>query len=331
MDVLLLENFNPCVNLATEEYLLLNEQRTDDMLLLWRNANTIVIGRHQLAVQEINIDFVRERGITIVRRITGGGAVYHDLGNVNFSFITRATNAEQITLERFTKPVAKALRAMGLNAKTTGRNDIAVDGLKVSGNAQHLFKGRLLHHGTMLFDADLSILGQALKPHPSKLISRGIRSVRSRVTNILPLLPEPMSVESFMNKIAVALASDDAKPLVLDSAAERAIAALRDNKYATHAWTMGHAPTASLINSRKFNGGLLEVRMDIISGNIEHCVFFGDFMAMVPSEELAAKLNGVSYEREAVRKSLQNVYLPHYMGSISLEELLSCLFDLPEE
>lgn len=330
MDVLLLESFNPCINLATEEYLLLDEQRTNDILLLWRNASTIVLGRHQLAVQEVDADFVRERGITVVRRITGGGAVYHDLGNVNFSFITRASNAEQITLERFTKPVAKALCNMGLNAETTGRNDIAVDGLKVSGNAQHLFRGRLLHHGTLLFDTDLTILGRALKPHPAKLISRGIRSVSSRVTNILSLLPKPMSVEAFMEKIAAALASEDARPLVLDTAAERAIASLRDSKYAVHAWNVGRSPTASLTNARKFDGGVLEVRMDIISGYIENCAFFGDFMAMIPVEELAAKLNGVLYDRAAVLDIVERIELLPYLGSISQEELLLCLFDLAE-
>lgn len=328
MDVLTLEGFDPCTNLATEEYLLLDEQRTDDILLLWRNDNTIVLGRHQLAVQEVNPDFVQERGITVVRRITGGGAVYHDLGNVNFSFITRANNAENITLERFTKPVARALRSLGLNAETTGRNDIAVDGLKVSGNAQSLFRSRLLHHGTLLFDTDLSILGQALKPHPAKLSSRGIRSVSSRVTNIQSQLPKPMPVEDFIKIIMAALSAEDAKPLVLDQAAKRAIDALRSSKYATHAWNIGRAPTASLINTRKFRGGLLEVRMDIISGHMENCVFFGDFMAMVPAESLAAQLNGVLYNREAVREVLQKIDLVPYMGSIMHEEVLNCLFDL---
>lgn len=328
MDVLTLETVDPCVNLATEEYLLRDAERKEDILLLWRNHHTIVVGRHQLTLQEVDSEYVREQSITVVRRITGGGAVYHDMGNVNFSFITHAKDAARLTLERFTKPVAEVLKSMGLNAETTGRNDITVDGAKVSGNAQHLHRNRILHHGTLLFDANLSVLGKALKVHPAKLISKGIRSVQSRVTNILPCLPEPMTVEAFMTRVAEALASGNARHLILTEADHAAIRALADKKYRTHQWTVGHAPAATVSNARKFDGGLMEVRMDLVDGNIRNCSFFGDFMALRPAQEVSALLEGVPYRRESVAEVLHSADLPLYFGAISTDEVLECLFNL---
>lgn len=337
MDVLTLNGVDPCVNLATEEYLLRDAKRKGDMLLLWRNAHTIVVGRHQLTLQEVNSEYVREQGITVVRRITGGGAVYHDLGNVNFSFITSAKDAARMTLERFTKPVAEALCSMGLNAETTGRNDITVDGAKVSGNAQHLYKDRILHHGTLLFSVDLSVLGKALNVHPAKLISKGIKSVQSRVTNILPCLPEPMSVEDFMARVGEALTAGEGRPLghfqkqntlVLTDADHAAIRELAESRYRTHAWNVGHAPVASAVNARKFDGGLLEACLQVVNGKIHNCLFFGDFMALLPAEDVSARLEGVEYRREAVLAALADLDSSLYFGSINRNEVLECLFNL---
>ena len=171
---------DPCYNLALEQYILEN-RREGDWLFLWQNANTIVIGLNQNTAEEINASFVEEHGITVVRRMTGGGAVYHDLGNLNYSFICDTGNAEELTIRRFTEPVCRALAAMGVDAETSGRNDILVDGKKVSGVAQRIANGRILHHGTLLFDSDPVMIAGALNADPSKFRSKSAKSVRSRI------------------------------------------------------------------------------------------------------------------------------------------------------
>jgi len=189
---------DPCYNLAFEETVL--ARRTQgDYLLLWQNDNTIVIGQNQNAEAEINRTFVEGHHIHVVRRTTGGGAVYHDLGNLNYSFITDAGNAERLTMERFTKPIVEALKGLGLNAEASGRNDILVEGRKVSGTAQRLMKGRILHHGTLLFDANPGMVAGALNADPAKFQSKGAKSVRSRIGNIREFLPEKMSMTDFWN------------------------------------------------------------------------------------------------------------------------------------
>ena len=179
---------DPAWNLALEQYLFETVPRGTTVFYLWQNDNTIVIGRNQNAEREIDSDYVRAHGIRVVRRLSGGGAVYHDLGNLNFSFITDAPEDGRIDMRAFCEPVAAALRELGANVEISGRNDMTVEGKKFSGNAQFLRGGRVLHHGTILYDSDLSVLGKALKADPEKIASKGVASVRSRVTNLKPYL-----------------------------------------------------------------------------------------------------------------------------------------------
>ena len=187
---------DPAFNLAFEEYVLLNKKE-GSYLMLWQNANTVVVGRNQNTAAEIDADFVRDMGVTVVRRMTGGGAVYHDLGNLNYSFISDLGDAEALSIERFARPVCAALESMGVKAGLSGRNDILAEGKKVSGVAQRIYKDRILHHGTLLFDSDSSMIAGALRAHEEKFTSKSAKSVRSRVGNIRALLPEDMSLEAF--------------------------------------------------------------------------------------------------------------------------------------
>ena len=194
-------SIDPAYNLAFEEYVLRNKKE-GDFLLLWQNDNAVIIGRNQNTEEEIDKAFVEAHGIKVVRRITGGGAVYHDLGNLNYSFITDCTAFNKDALAAFTEPVAAALRALGAPAQLSGRNDIVIEGKKVSGTAQRIQDGRILHHGTLLFQSDPEMIAGALKADPDKFRSKSTKSVRSRVGNIADYLLSYVSLAYSYNELA---------------------------------------------------------------------------------------------------------------------------------
>ena len=232
---------NPYYNLAFEEFVLRN--RTEgEYLLLWQNKNTIVIGQNQNAEGEINRAFVEEHDIHVVRRTTGGGAVYHDLGNLNYSFITDVGDAERLTMERFTAPVTEALRALGLQAEASGRNDILVEGRKVSGTAQRVLRNRILHHGTLLFDSNPAMVAGALRVDPVKFQSKSAKSVRSRIGNIREFLKTDMDMQEFWEYLKKALAGSG---LIQDSLTPeelQEVKELEESKYDTWEWNFGRSP-----------------------------------------------------------------------------------------
>ena len=315
---------DPCYNLALEQYVL--EHRTEgDWLLLWQNANTVVIGLNQNTAEEIDAAFVQEHGITVVRRMTGGGAVYHDLGNLNYSFISDLGNAEELTIRRFTEPVCRALAAMGVAAETSGRNDILVAGKKVSGVAQRIAGGRILHHGTLLFDSDPAMITGALKADPAKFSSKSVKSVRSRVGNIRDYLPEGADLAQFRARLLQELTRDG---LVRETLAEEELASVRklaDEKYRSWDWTYGHSPDYACRSRARFPGGTLEVRTDIRKGLIEDIVFYGDFMATAPLTELREALRGTRAERSALDAVLSRFDLSSVFGGITKAEVLGLI------
>lgn len=320
---------NPYYNLALEEYVLKNYLQ-GDYLLLWQNDNTVVVGKHQNTIAEINEQFIREQGINVVRRTTGGGAVYHDMGNINFSFVTELENAEKLTMQRFTKPIVDVLKKLGLNAETSGRNDITVDGKKVSGNAQTIYKNRILHHGTLLFDSHLSVVSSALNVKADKIQSKGIQSVRSRVCNINDYLSPKMTVEGFFQHLVDSL-YDGGGELLLTENDLKKIGELEKNKYNTWEWNFGNSPEFNLKNYRKFSGGGMEVVLMVQNGVIRSGKIYGDFMALCPAEEVIEKLVNLPYEYDTVKEELKKIELPLYFGNISLQEVLDLFFNLTDE
>ena len=316
----------PCYNLAFEQYVL--EHCLDgDWLLLWQNASTIVIGLNQNAAEEINSAFVEQHGITVVRRMTGGGAVYHDLGNLNYSFISDIGNPEELTIRRFTAPVCRALAAMGVDAEVSGRNDILVGGKKVSGVAQRITDGRILHHGTLLFDSDPAMIAGALKADPAKFLSKSAKSVRSRVGNIRDFLSSDISFTQFREFLLQELTRDGMIRETLSEDALESVRKLADGKYRTWDWNYGRSPDYAFRNRAHFPGGTLEVRMDIRQGLIEDIVFFGDFMATAPLTGLCEALRGARRDAREISDILGRYPVSSLFGGIRKEEILALIMD----
>ena len=313
---------DPYFNLAYEEYVLAHRTK-GSYLILWQNDNTIVIGQNQNALAEVNRAFVTEHGIHVVRRMTGGGAVYHDLGNLNYSFISDCDNSFG---KIFSGTVVNALRNLGLDAKESGRNDITVGDRKLSGTAQRLLQGRILHHGTLLFDSDLERMAEALKVDPEKFKSKHTKSVRSRVGNIRPLLKEDMDLDAFKEYLKAALTDRGFIPDTLTAEELSAIQTLRDTKYVTEAWTWGSAMPSSFSNKRWFPGGCLEIHADIIENRIHSLRFYGDYLSLCTQEELSAALEGCPYYVDSVNAILERFDLVPLFGGVTTENIIDTLF-----
>jgi len=318
------QSHDPAYNLALEEYLYrsVNEGHPG-YFLLWQNAPSIIVGRFQNTAQEVNRPFVEERGIHVVRRISGGGAVYHDLGNVNYSFIVPNDEGTPFDFARHARPVIDALAKLGVEAESGGRNDLLIDGRKFSGSAQHMDRRRLLHHGTLLFDSDLSILEQALSVDEEKFTSKGFKSVRSRVTNILPMLTEPISVEEFIDALRGALSGTETYSL--DETQRTEIRRLRDEKYATWEWNWGASPEFTERKARRFPWGKVEALLNVKEGVIRQARFYGDYFGTENREEIERLLEGRVYKEDALREALEGFPLERSFKGAGTEEFLTFL------
>lgn len=307
---------DPSWNLAAEEYLL--TQRTEPFFRLWRNADSVIIGRHQNAYAEIDLDYVEREGIPVVRRMTGGGAVFHDLGNVNYSFF-------DLKERRFTDVILEALAALGVKGAASGRNDLVLpDGRKFSGTAICRHKGRILEHGTLLFDASFDRLASALRPRPEKFTGKAVQSVRSRVANLREVLSATVTVDDFMVHLAQHIGKMlHCTPYDYSDQDRAAIAQLRDGRFGATAWNFGASPAYRFANVRKFPAGLLEAHFDVEGGCIRGLHIFGDYFFQRPTEEFCAILEGCPHERKAIAGRLQGVPTGEYFSGISPQELLT--------
>ena len=300
---------NPYFNLAAEEYLL--ECGTGDIFLLWQNRPSVIIGKNQNAYAQLNLSFMENHGILAARRLTGGGAVFHDLGNVNFTFITDAPTRREIDFERFAVPIAEVLQKLGVPAVLDGRNDLLADGRKISGNAQCVYpagdgRQRLLHHGTLLFSADLSCLGGALHVDREKMESKGIQSVESRVANIrdLPQYRGPDTVEGFLDALTEAAAVRYGAPRGYTPKEAAAIQELADKKYSTWDWIFGKSGAYSVTRERRFAFGTVSVSLNADKGVIRQITFGGDYFGIKDTERLADRLIGCRLEEAVLTAAL---------------------------
>lgn len=320
-------SFDPYYNLALEEHILKNASLEEDIIFLWQNNPTVVVGHNQNTMEEINMPFVNEKKIKVVRRLSGGGAVYQDLGNLNFTFLVRFEKPINLEIRKFALPVVKALNRLGVPAELSGRNDITVEGKKISGNAQRLFRNKLLHHGTLLFDTDLEVMSRVLQVNFDKIKSKGIKSVRSRVTNIKGYLAGQNTVKEFREAILKELfQGEEIKSLPFSKEDYLEINRLVKEKYSTWEWNFGQSPAYSLKNSKRFPAGKVEVFLDIDKGFIRNCQIFGDFLSLCDISDIEKKLENKCYESENIEKILSCFNLKYYFGDISLQEILSVFF-----
>ncbi len=291
---------DPSFNLASEEYLL--KRKGGYYIYLWKNSPAVIVGVNQNTLQEVNLAFTEEHGIKVIRRLTGGGAVYHDLNNLCYTVIAPFEEGTD-SYRKFTGPVIEYLRSMGVNAEFSGRNDVTVNGKKISGNAQTVFEGRIMHHGTLLFDTDMDTLEKSLVHNKLKMQSKGIKSVRARVANIKDELPVPMSVNEFAEGLCNYLKADCEEYAFTDEDIA-AIRKLADDKYSSYEWNVGYSPKGKCRFDGRFSFGTLSVTFDMEDGLIRNAEIFGDFFSIKDVKELAVKLNGVRAEKTYIEKAL---------------------------
>ena len=323
---------NPRLNLALEEYALRNFPSETDYLLFYINEPSIIIGRSQNTIEEIHQEYVEKNNIQVVRRISGGGAVYHDFGNLNFSFITNHDVKSLNNFKKFTAPVISALSKIGVEAELKGRNDILVKDKKISGTAQFSTGKRMISHGTLLFNTDLGEVANALQVKRSKIISKGHKSVRSRVANISEFIHIPLKIEEFRALLLSGL-YEEMEPFEtyhLTSAEWKAVHSLKEEKYDSWDWNYGRSPKFNIQRSKRFPIGEIDVRLFVEKGYLTGLKIFGDFFGKEPLENLENLLIGVKYDKEEISKKLNGVKIEDYFGNVSTSEFMELLYSTDE-
>lgn len=316
----------PYFNLAAEEYFFNNF--SENIFMLWRNSPAIIVGKHQNTLAEINYDYVKENNIKVVRRMTGGGAVFHDLGNINFTFIETGESEKLVDFRKYVQPILDILLKLGVNAKFEGRNDLTIDGKKFSGNAEHAYKNRILHHGTILFSAKMSDLSQALNVKDVKYTDKAVKSVRSRVTNVSEHLQTPLTVLEFINLVFNHILEmyEDAKIYEITEEDMKKINELVEKKYSTWEWNFGYSPEYNFSKSVRTEGGTLEVSMFVENGVIQRLRFYGDFFTHKDITEIEEAFVSIPHKEEEIKQVLSRYNLDDYFFNINQNDILSAMF-----
>ncbi|HEO8060972.1 TPA: lipoate--protein ligase [Streptococcus agalactiae] len=320
---------DPAYNVALEAYAFQKLTDIDEIFILWINEPAIIIGRHQNTIQEINKEFIDKNGIHVVRRLSGGGAVYHDLNNLNYTIISNNTQEAAFDFQTFSKPVIDTLAKLGVKAEFTGRNDLEINGQKFAGNAQAYYKGRMMHHGCLLFDVDMSVLGQALKVSKDKIESKGIKSVRARVTNIVDHLSDKITVQEFSDAILAQMKEEypEMDEYVLSDAELSEIQAMRDNQFATWDWTYGKAPEYTIERGVRYPAGKITTYANVENSTIKSVKIFGDFFGVKPVDDIEKMLEGVRYDYKDVLAALKTVDASQYFSRMTPEEITKAIVD----
>ena len=328
------ENNDPRINLAIEIFLLQEMKVDEPILLFYINEPSIIIGRNQNTIEEINKDYVDAHGIHVVRRFSGGGAVYHDFGNLNFSFIMPDDGNSFRDFEKLTKPIVQALHEMGVEgAQLKGRNDLVIDDMKFSGNAMYATNGRMFAHGTIMFDSDINEVVNALKVRKDKIESKGIKSIRSRVTNIKPFLPKDkhdMTTEAFREEILLKIfgvdSVDQVKTYTLTEEDWVKINEISDKYYRNWDWNYGKSPAFDIERRKRFPIGSIEVRFNVQEGKITEAKIYGDFFGLGDIADVEQAFIGTRYDKSALKDVIDQIDVKKYFGNITPEDLLELVY-----
>ena len=315
---------NPFYNQAFEEYVY-ETFRDDDVFLLWKNTPAVVVGSYQNICREVHVEALRQRGIPVVRRISGGGTVYHDLGNVNYTYIVRANGT--VDYDAVLSPVIAALNAIGVPARKNRTCDIAIGDLKISGSAQRMIKGRLLHHGTLLFDTDIEQMVASTTVDSYKITSKSIKSVRDRVTNISEHLPVPMDAETFKETMVRHIMNGSTDTYTVTPEDDARIREIAGEQFQSWERIFGRSPKFTIDRTGRFAGGKVQFKLDVQKGRIRDAAVYGDFFSTLDADTLCAALMGCPYERGAVLAALRSHGIDGAVYRISAEELASVVVD----
>lgn len=321
------KSLDPALNHAIELYLI--ENYDDDIFMLWRNRPCILIGRYQNINLEVNLDFTKEHNMDVVRRLSGGGAIYCDTENMQYSFITKKnSDSVDASFKKFAGPVVNALNSLGLNAEFSGRNDIQIDGAKVSGNAQFQTRDKILHHGTLLYKANVYNLTNALKARDIKFKGKAVQSIRSRVGFLSDLLD--MDIESFMDYIIEYMKKEYGitKTTVLTEEEMKKVYKIRDELFATDQWNYGTGSLKKNRKAQKYSCGVVELGVDIEEGKIKDISIEGDFFSELGIDSLKEMLIGLCASKEAIEKKLENIEFDKYIKGMDKEVFIDDLVKL---
>ena len=316
---------NPYYNMAFDEYCLESLPIDEPVFFLWQNRPAVIVGYNQEVNTEVNLDYLKEKGIDLVRRVTGGGAVYHDMENLNYTIVGRSEDLERDYPE-YASIMVKALQTLGVPATLSGRNDILVEGRKVSGFAKRVCKDRLMVHGTLMYNVDVDVLSHVLNPSTTKLQSKGIASVRSRVANLCEYLPEIPDIQTFSQCLEEILSNNytDTEYQLTETDLAN-IQRLTDKKFATWEWNYGRSPKATLVHSARLACGTVEIHLTLAENRIASCRFGGDFLGNLPTTDLESALINVVYNTESIRERLSSFTISDYFDKVTVEELLKLI------
>ena len=315
------------LNLAAEEYILTGSGISDTVLFFYINAPSVIIGRHQNAYDEIDRDYAEAHGIQIVRRCSGGGAVYHDTGNLNYSFITPGTRNASADFSTLLRPILEALRSLGLPAELSGRNDLTLRGAKFSGNAYYHNRSGSVVHGTILFDSDLDVLGKVLRPDPGKLSEKGVRSVRSRVCCIKNELKGIPDTEALQAAILDCFnTGENLQIRELSDADRETVSAIADRRYRNDSWTYGASPVWNVRHKFRTAAGRIDFRAEVSGGTVRSARFFGDFFCAAEIENLEKDLTGISWQPEVLKDTLCRFSWQSFFPDLPADEFADAVF-----
>jgi lipoate-protein ligase A len=317
---------DPRLNLAIEEHLLRNVTVVEPIVLFYVNEPSVIIGRNQNTLEEIDPDYVEAKTIHVVRRLSGGGAVYHDRGNLNFSFVT--TGRENIhNFAKFTEPVIEVLRGLGVDAELRGKSDIFANGKKVSGNAQFSAGQRMFSHGTLLYDTDIEEMLKALNPRQHHIASKAVQSVRNFVTNIRELLAKDLTIEALKLKLLHGIfGSEEIPTYVLTAADWQQIEMIATTRYRLWEWNIGRSPKFNIQKSEQLPAGKIDVRINVAEGHIQAIKIYGSFAGKRDVAELEQLLIGSRYNKQAISNALQNMDIRSYFGELDTADFLALLY-----